>query len=47
MEASLVLVSESALLGTVRDNKTVQKQSQIDLSVPDFNLSFFSAFSSP
>lgn len=44
MEASLILVFESALLGTAWDNQTVQKQTRIDLSVPDFKLSFFSAF---
>ena len=43
MEGSLISVFVSALIGTAQDKEGMHKQSQIDISVPDFNLSLYSA----
>lgn len=43
MEGSLMSVFVSALTGTAPGKGGVHKQSQIDFSVPDFNLSLYSA----
>lgn len=43
MEGSLISVFVSALIGATQDKEGVHKQSQIDFSVPAFNLPLYSA----
>lgn len=43
MEGSLISVFVSALIGATQDKEGVHKQSQIDFSVPVFNLPLYSA----